>query len=331
MIEMPRFNDEKWYLEQIKNCIADGRIKKNNKRKEAYCQNVSSIEKTLKQVLEDSDFSDNRSDIYLFEKLVLAPYSDLCKIYDKIETNAEQIFFTTKMEKGKEKKIMKPEWKHIYEIYDKIVSKGINTQLVQKYNIKCCPYCNENFIFNRKKNNSGYLSVAQLDHFYPRSKYPIFAISLYNIVPICGACNHIKGDKEIGISPHDHSVDYSKMKISYIPKNAEYINKTDDIEVVFKFDDSDYEFKTRMKNNLENMGIEKSYNVHIDYVQEIIKKAQIYGDGLRDNILKDFPDLFESDEELVRTIFGNYIEMDDLLKRPLSKMTHDLLKELEII
>lgn len=83
--------------------------------------------------------------------------------------------------------------------------------------------------------------------------------------------------------------------------------------------------------NLENMGIEHSYNMHSDYVQELLKKDQIYGPELRDNILRDFPDLFESDEELVRTIFSNYIEIDDLLKRPLAKMTRDLLKELGVI
>lgn len=83
--------------------------------------------------------------------------------------------------------------------------------------------------------------------------------------------------------------------------------------------------------NLENMGIEHSYNMHSDYVQELLKKAQIYGPELRDNILRDFLDLFESDEELVRTIFSNYIEIDDLLKCPLAKMTRDLLKELGII
>lgn len=40
--------------------------------------------------------------------------------------------------------------------------------------------------------------------------------------------------------------------------------------------------------NLENMGIEHSYNMHSDYVQELLKKAQIYGPELRDNILRDF-------------------------------------------
>ena len=47
--------------------------------------------------------------------------------------------------------------------------------------------------------------------------------------------------------------------------------------------------------------------------------------------MQDFPDLFSSDEELIRTIFGNYIREEELLKRPLSKLTRDILEELGLI
>lgn len=47
--------------------------------------------------------------------------------------------------------------------------------------------------------------------------------------------------------------------------------------------------------------------------------------------MNDLPELFSSDDELIQTIFANYIKEEDLLKRPLSKLTRDLLKEMEII
>jgi hypothetical protein len=43
-----------------------------------------------------------------------------------------------------------------------------------------------------------------------------------------------------------------------------------------------------------------------------------------------FPNLFSNEEEILRIIFGNYIESTDLGKRPLSKLTRDILKELNI-
>ena len=173
--------------------------------------------------------------------------------------------------------------------------------------------------------------MAQLDHFYPRDKFPIFSVSLYNIIPACGTCNHIKSTNEIGISPHDHTRDFSNMKISYIPESGDWIDDADKIKVMFEYDSRDIDFKERMERNLEEMGIMSSYAAHVDYIQEILKKAQIYGIEVRSNLLSDFPELFSSDEEIMRTVFGNYIETKDLLKRPLSKLTQDILREIGVI
>lgn len=45
-----------------------------------------------------------------------------------------------------------------------------------------CPYC-----FHQ--------AADQLDHFLPKSKFHRFSLSLYNLVPSCGRCNHKKGEK----------------------------------------------------------------------------------------------------------------------------------------
>ena len=110
-----------------------------------------------------------------------------------------------------------------------------------------------------------------------------------------------------------------------------WIDNSEDIDLEFIYNEEDVEFKLQMEKNLEAMGIKSSYNAHSDYVQEILKKAQIYGFETRTNLMNDFPELFSSDEELLRVVFGNYIETEDFLKRPLSKLTQNLLLELGII
>ena len=40
--------------------------------------------------------------------------------------------------------------------------------------------------------------------------------------------------------------------------------------------------------------------------------------------------MFGSKEEIMRIIFGNYILPEDMNKRPLSKLTRDILDELKI-
>ena len=125
--------------------------------------------------------------------------------------------------------------------------------------------------------------------------------------------------------------DFSKMHISYLPNSGDYINDEKEIEIEFQYDNEESDFPELMEKNLDAMGIKEAYNMHKDYLLEILRKGQIYSAEQRESIMQDFPDLFSSDEELIRTIFGNYIREEELLKRPLSKLTRDILEELGLI
>lgn len=52
-------------------------------------------------------------------------------------------------------------WHLFNDAYDSFVNKGYNIEFVKKYGIKCCPYCNENYIFSRMTR-----AGCQLDHFF---------------------------------------------------------------------------------------------------------------------------------------------------------------------
>ncbi len=54
--------------------------------------------------------------------------------------------------------------------------------------VKVCPYCNSAFILNYQKDKNN-KSTADLDHYYPRSRYPFFAVNLWNLIPVCSTCN----------------------------------------------------------------------------------------------------------------------------------------------
>ncbi|RUP33972.1 MAG: hypothetical protein EKK45_03930 [Curvibacter sp.] len=75
--------------------------------------------------------------------------------------------------------------------------------LVEKYNLRICPYCQAhhvNYHIDRsrvggRKKNPDFLIRPPLDHFLPESKYPYLAVSLGNLVPSCGQCNSgVKSD-----------------------------------------------------------------------------------------------------------------------------------------
>ncbi|MGH4125085.1 MAG: hypothetical protein ACREV6_19390 [Clostridium sp.] len=66
----------------------------------------------------------------------------------------------------------------------------------------------------------------------------------------------------------------------------------------------------------------------MDYVQEIIQKSKMYDESRINELMENFGDLFLSENELYRTIFGNYIINEDLGKRPLAKLTKDICGDL---
>jgi hypothetical protein len=196
--------------------------------------------------------------------------------------------------------------------------------MVEYLGIKSCPYCNESYINNRFKK-----VTAQMDHYFPRNKYPIFAISLYNLVPSCYACNHNKSDKQIGFSPFDKSINYDDIKITYIPKNIDYLYDVNELEILFTCKDKNLDRK--LNKNLIQLGINEAYKAHKDYTQELIKKAFIYNKTKCMELYMNYNLLFTDEAEMLRVIFGNYYLQNDLLKRPLSKITKDLLEEFHII
>lgn len=90
-------------------------------------------------------------------------------------------------------------------------------KLMNSVGLRTCPYCNRNYI-----TSYGEKSTADLDHFYQKKQYPLFALSLFNFVPSCSVCN-------------------SRMKNTYPADNALY-----PYEEGFE-DDAKFELKTTRK------------------------------------------------------------------------------------
>lgn len=74
-----------------------------------------------------------------------------------------------------------------YEKFSRARKKWGAYHLVAAYKPRMCPYCHGSHI-NYHGAGDGRMRPA-LDHFYPESKYPYLAISLYNLIPSCYQCN----------------------------------------------------------------------------------------------------------------------------------------------
>jgi hypothetical protein len=198
--------------------------------------------------------------------------------------------------------------------------------IVSALRIRTCPYCNRGFIGVTK----GELLGVQLDHFYNRHKFPLFAVSLYNLVPCCGECNNIKRDNvtEI-ISPYEDDADFENaVHFTYeIPKSAAAgpngAKRQLDIVV-----DPDADEKQRYENNIEMFRLKDAYAFQELEAERFYEKMIAYPESRLQEIAKHFNDNSDKSvtvSNLEEALFREYFtEPSDYTQKPMAKFYRDL-------
>lgn len=221
------------------------------------------------------------------------------------------------------------------------MSKNIAYWLTGKLGVTVCPYCNRQYIFTVYPESVKKITRPQLDHFLNKSEFPFFALSFYNLIPSCSICNLIKGTQPIFLHPHKEDFDTCKFNIDKV-HNCFFGKKTldnpneQDWEIIFNFICTNSntittcEKNCRIGQNINVFALKEIYAFHKDYVSELVFKAQAYTETYYDSVRKSFLDLGLNEAEIHRQIFGNYISREDFDKRPLAKLTHDILEQLGV-
>lgn len=175
--------------------------------------------------------------------------------------------------------------------------------------------------------------TAQLDHFFPKSEYPILALCFYNLVPSCPSCNKLKlDDMEEMASPYkvggfkdlrftwDYREDADQDKYS---EKGSLATLEEMIEIKIETSKEDEQ------HNLTSMKIQEAYQQHRDYASEIIKKVMTYTNPETQKLICNIgASVGITLEEVERFYLGNYLDENDLNKRPLSNMTKDFYEEI---
>lgn len=202
--------------------------------------------------------------------------------------------------------------KRIYDSYD----------LAEKLDIPTCPYCGRMYTKTVISEKGKKITRPDFDHWFPKSKYPLLALSFYNLVPSCNICNsRVKGADEFKLGTHFHpyhKVDGLKFTFSYDLKKYEKpcvkILPSNDIS----------------KKSVEAFELEEIYKTHEDELADLLKIRQAYSEKYIE-ILNNFSGINLSKEEVYRLAFGAHLSEDEFDRRPLSKMKRDILTELGII
>ncbi|HEM3613753.1 TPA: hypothetical protein U1C23_000563 [Streptococcus suis] len=209
---------------------------------------------------------------------------------------------------------------------------NINQFLVRELGVTVCPYCNRNYI-----NNRGDRFAAQMDHFYSKDEFPWLAVSLYNLIPSCGACNHIKGTEALNVHP------FIKKHVEENEVVFHYRYKTiDDIEVVIstkKDKHQDIDAIKKKQRDIAALNLKEAYEIHGLDIQNMLERevrySESYRDELRDMLKIDtvvqYYDFYLSltDDEIDRMIYGDVIFEEDIKNVSLGKFRKDIYQEIK--
>jgi hypothetical protein len=199
-----------------------------------------------------------------------------------------------------------------------------------KTDLKACAYCNSQLAVSVRTIKGEKIAKFQVDHFLPKSEYPGFSISFFNLIPVCGPCNGKKSSTSINFnfySNNQKDLKKSPFQFELDRKSiAKYrINGNID-ELIIKFID----LENRRFD--EQFDIEGIYNTQKDIAEELILKSMIYNQKYLEGLRYSFKKLYRDKIPMVeRLLVGNYTNEKDIHKRPMSKFTMDLARQLKLI
>lgn len=202
--------------------------------------------------------------------------------------------------------------------------------------IKTCPYCNRQYITPIYSGMNGKVR-ADLDHFYAKSKFPFFSMSLYNLIPSCKSCNSsLKGNVEFDyknyLNPYDRGFE-NLLKFDYKFKGIDFLKPNGIIEVDLKNVYTGNENLIRKaENNVKCFKLDSLYSFyHGNEVKDMILKRYVYTDEMLQGIQDQLNVVLgesESKETYLQFLFENYSSEYDFHQKPLSKLYKDIVDDL---
>jgi hypothetical protein len=178
------------------------------------------------------------------------------------------------------------------------------------------------------------LNHFTLDHVISKSDFPLFSLSLYNLVPCCFVCNSkLKGTKPLVtnaesriLSPSSDSYTFFKdVRFRLLFRNGEFKNVLAEQDFALY-----YECKNRSKIYAESIGLFKlvqRYVAHKPEIVSLLSKRVKYSDTRLEQIaslLKIPFDKVKSD------IFGEELFNDNAWFKPLTKLRRDIARDIGI-
>lgn len=279
--------------------------------------------------LEDNNYEHLSEIIMAKPHTMLDIYAEISKNFNfEIYEGSEMVkVFATDGIKGK---VVKDNIEKIFNY--KNFSYDFGYVFAKKLNVTICPYCNRQFTFtvlNESEIQAGRREKVirpEFDHYFSQEKYPIFALSFYNLIPSCHICNsNIKGRRELDIKKHYHPYITEDKNFKFCYDKAEPANSN--IKTTIKID---YRNIPKAKETCEFFYLDIIYKAHNDVSDKLWEKYNEYPPDRFNEILEALRNIGEnfSRRELLDIIFSEY-KVNDPDKEILGKLRSDLYEQMK--
>lgn len=201
--------------------------------------------------------------------------------------------------------------------------------IIEKLGIQTCVYCNVQYALT----TNHYNGLFELDHRYPKSKYPFLCTSFYNLQPSCPSCNHGKktATADFGLYTTDgndlHPFHLLTTPQLYLRKRRLNLEK---IQISLTATDTSNTDQVKLAVSHEHdFDINAIYRELRENAEETIWRCYAYDNTYKDLFLKKFPELYDKDA-LHRFVFGVHSD-GNVHSRPLTKLVRDIEKDMRVI
>lgn len=222
-------------------------------------------------------------------------------------------------------------------------------KLSEKLGIDVCPYCNRLYtstvrvVRDPAASTLTYRDVIrpEFDHFYLQSRCSYLALSFFNLIPSCKACNSsLKGQKFMTIRTHSHPYleGYEKLLVFKPDVDLDNWLKNKSIKIGITFDPVDATVTSkeqeRALKNSEMFALHHVYTAHSDIIADVFTKStqdsKEYLKKSYEFVTDNGARIFDAPEQLYRNYTGIDMNTNAFHLRPLSKFLFDMYDATEI-
>lgn len=335
-----------WHLEKPTKTTLDKYTKKLLPNLKKNIENSGSLTPNVKDVLLPPMVAGGKDESHLKALLISEPV-DLFVLSENLMSqiipgyNFNELSEYSKAVKAKSRTPLQATLVRKYDILEKLAkvfdyqgslggNKTRSYAITDAANHNTCVYCNRQYTFNivreGGKNNKNRIARPDLDHWFPKSLFPLMSLSYYNLIPSCTVCNRSAKLDEIWtldthIHPYLTTSDAPTFKFRY---NVG-INGTWEID----FDN----LNGKEENTMKSLCLKEVYQKHCglevaDLIELATKNNGSYMKQLYGTILNLYTGGSEK-AKAYRLLLGTEMLPVAYKNRPLSKLKKDIIEQIE--